>query len=1002
MGFDKDSSKSGGGYAGGFFQLFDWTAKSRKKLFSSKSDLPERSKQSKESDGNLPMTRLNLVDEDETGVGSTIKGSSDYSCASSVTDDDGCGARAPSVVARLMGLDSLPTSTYSEPYSTPFFDTRSLQDVNYHRKNVDYQDRDFLFSGNMLKKIEGPVRNVLESKPQRTVSRPIEKFQTEILPPKSAKSIPITHHKLLSPIKSPGFIPSKNAAHIMEVAAKIIEPGPQANPKPKMPLVGSSSVPLKLRDLKEKLEAVQQMPLVGSSSVPMKVRDMKEKVEVAHKTSRPAEASRRIVESSAAKQLKGQSLNKSWNGSEDTSSFRASDTEDGSSSTKNRGKSISLAIQAKVNVQRREGLNSSSSRNLTASKEQAEARSSHPFKSLPNTQKNMSKNSSTHSSSGVLRQNNQKQNCVIAKDKLPSKSSASNTQNRKVLSGNPSSSWQKPSNKTVGSSKTGSRKSSLDVSNGEKGASSSGTKNVPRKKRLINGEFNYERSQVVDNVFADNSKKAAQSNRVFEKHFSWADDSKKAGTDIVSFTFTAPLTRSMPSPETSGQVEGTNDNFYMDNRGKRMLLDANSRKLSALGYNVIGGDALSVLLEQKLKELSCRVEAAQNGPVKTETSSVIPNLLTGSTSWHDKRDWHAPLAEKSGNPCDTKFSSTETPEYRFKHKFQSRLFRRMHFWFMWVFRSALNCQVLTNLWVLHGCCSCMILIWGCESLSYTPSLLSMLFERELMRWMSVAAIVLMPDSCWTIDKLVPVSILETCFSTESCNSSDSTDSITTGESKHCSSVQALEILGSVPAKKSYSVEVERELSDSASSTSTGSLARNHWSMTVSAKRPKSTEWELQYVKLVLCNVELMFKDFALGRAREIINPHLFDQLESRKAGPGSDGTRSRLTRKVLFDCVSECLDVRCRRYTGGGCRTWAKGMSMVRKKEWLAEEVCKEISGWRGMADCMVDELVDKDMSSQYGRWVDFEVDEFVIGVEIEGQIFDSLVDEMISDIMRV
>lgn len=943
MGFDKDSSKSGGGYAGGFFQLFDWTAKSRKKLFSSKSDLPERSKQSKESDGNLPMTRLNLVDEDETGVGSTIKGSSDYSCASSVTDDDGCGARAPSVVARLMGLDSLPTSTYSEPYSTPFFDTRSLQDVNYHRKNVDYQDRDFLFSGNMLKKIEGPVRNVLESKPQRTVSRPIEKFQTEILPPKSAKSIPITHHKLLSPIKSPGFIPSKNAAHIMEVAAKIIEPGPQANPKPKMPLVGSSSVPLKLRDLKEKLEAVQQMPLVGSSSVPMKVRDMKEKVEVAHKTSRPAEASRRIVESSAAKQLKGQSLNKSWNGSEDTSSFRASDTEDGSSSTKNRGKSISLAIQAKVNVQRREGLNSSSSRNLTASKEQAEARSSHPFKSLPNTQKNMSKNSSTHSSSGVLRQNNQKQNCVIAKDKLPSKSSASNTQNRKVLSGNPSSSWQKPSNKTVGSSKTGSRKSSLDVSNGEKGASSSGTKNVPRKKRLINGEFNYERSQVVDNVFADNSKKAAQSNRVFEKHFSWADDSKKAGTDIVSFTFTAPLTRSMPSPETSGQVEGTNDNFYMDNRGKRMLLDANSRKLSALGYNVIGGDALSVLLEQKLKELSCRVEAAQNGPVKTETSSVIPNLLTGSTSWHDKRDWHAPLAEKSGNPCDTKFSSTETPEYRFKHKFQ-----------------------------------------GVDEMDECSS--NRLDARQLLDHRQPS----------------PVSILETCFSTESCNSSDSTDSITTGESKHCSSVQALEILGSVPAKKSYSVEVERELSDSASSTSTGSLARNHWSMTVSAKRPKSTEWELQYVKLVLCNVELMFKDFALGRAREIINPHLFDQLESRKAGPGSDGTRSRLTRKVLFDCVSECLDVRCRRYTGGGCRTWAKGMSMVRKKEWLAEEVCKEISGWRGMADCMVDELVDKDMSSQYGRWVDFEVDEFVIGVEIEGQIFDSLVDEMISDIMRV
>lgn len=39
MGIEKQSSKSGN-YVGGFLQLFDWNAKSRKKLFSSKSDLP--------------------------------------------------------------------------------------------------------------------------------------------------------------------------------------------------------------------------------------------------------------------------------------------------------------------------------------------------------------------------------------------------------------------------------------------------------------------------------------------------------------------------------------------------------------------------------------------------------------------------------------------------------------------------------------------------------------------------------------------------------------------------------------------------------------------------------------------------------------------------------------------------------------------------------------------------------------------------------------------------
>lgn len=39
MGVEKEGSKNGAGYVGGFFHLFDWKAKSRKKLFSSKSDL---------------------------------------------------------------------------------------------------------------------------------------------------------------------------------------------------------------------------------------------------------------------------------------------------------------------------------------------------------------------------------------------------------------------------------------------------------------------------------------------------------------------------------------------------------------------------------------------------------------------------------------------------------------------------------------------------------------------------------------------------------------------------------------------------------------------------------------------------------------------------------------------------------------------------------------------------------------------------------------------------
>lgn len=39
MGIEKQSSK-GGNYVGGFLQMFDWNAKSRKKLFSNKPEVP--------------------------------------------------------------------------------------------------------------------------------------------------------------------------------------------------------------------------------------------------------------------------------------------------------------------------------------------------------------------------------------------------------------------------------------------------------------------------------------------------------------------------------------------------------------------------------------------------------------------------------------------------------------------------------------------------------------------------------------------------------------------------------------------------------------------------------------------------------------------------------------------------------------------------------------------------------------------------------------------------
>ncbi|KAL3565612.1 hypothetical protein D5086_033658 [Populus alba] len=70
------------------------------------------------------------------------------------------------------------------------------------------------------------------------------------------------------------------------------------------------------------------------------------------------------------------------------------------------------------------------------------------------------------------------------------------------------------------------------------------------------------------------------------------------------------------------------------------------------------------------------------------------------------------------------------------------------------------------------------------------------------------------------------------------------------------------------------------------------------------------------------------------------------------------------------------------------------------RKGRLVEDVYKEVSEWSRMEGCMVDELVDKDMSRQHRRWLDIEVDAYALGVELESQIFDSLVKEVVAEIL--
>ncbi|KAL7080876.1 hypothetical protein ACP275_14G005600 [Erythranthe tilingii] len=824
MGIEKQGSK-GGNYVGGLLQMFDWNAKSRKKLFSSKSDVPELSKQKKRCEGNSPMTRLHM-DVDEIGAGSSIRGSSGYnSCASSVTDEDFYATKAPGVVARLMGLESLPKSNMSEQYSTPLFDSQSLQEAYYRNKSREYFQDQIMHSGNLQKV---PLRNDLELLNSRKIiqvqQKPLEKFQTENFPPKSAKSISITHHKLLSPIKNTNFIPSKDAAQIMEAAARIIERGgPRSSTKTKLPLFGSSS---------------------SSSSVPLKVRDLKEKVQASQKPLKIFEG---------GSQRKGEPyMNRSLN--------ESVDSEESSVCKRNKGKSISLALQAKVNVQKREGLNVD--RGKLPSKEPCEISPNHVFKSQQQStpRNNTAKKPSVQNSSSVLRQNNQKQNCIVERGKLPAKKGG------KILGGEPSSTRKRNSSKISCTSKAGSRKSSSEVKEEKnEGFSLSRSEKITSKKRSVDGNYHCEKSQIDDNS------KGVQSSAIMDKASSWEQNCGKMGTEVISFTFTSPMTGSGRSTEA-----GENGTIC-----KRTQMNS---KFSCIGNsNVRGGDALSTLLEQKLKELARKVEFAQQKSVMQEANKAKDGMHT---------DYQGVLEEMSTSESNTS-QARNLIDYRL------------------------------------------------------PS---------------------------------PISVLEYSSFANSWNSSETGDCNSIGGNKQCSSIQTQDLLDNNTCSLKTFLK-DAELSDSASSTV----------LTLSgSENPK--RWELDYVKRILCNIEIMFKDYALGRTREVISPRLFEKLESSQL--------SRTNQRVLFDCVSECLDLRFRQYVNGGLQLYAKGLSVVRRKDRLAEEVYKEISSWSAVGDSMIDELVDKDMSSRYGKWLDFDIEGFEIGVQIESRILNSLMDEVLDDIL--
>lgn len=1136
-----------GGCVGVFFQLFDWNRRlTGKKLFSNRLLPAERPKQvsKKYNDEKLPMAKLLLIADENRGGFPNTKKSLDSMCSSS--EDMGCfsseegngnSSRAPGVVARLMGLESLPAKEQNNDLNSKLPETRPLPELMHQRKQSEFFHEEQFDQFNSRKhhaKINGLLKKSAEARPQKLQKtglfekRPVSKFQPDTLPFKSIVSPSKTHHKLVSPSKSPGILSAKNAARLMEAAAKILEPGMQTSNRARHPTVRSSIARPLLKDQEED----------------------EKRATTSKRSSRVTEPLRKSVEPNVIKSLKGQALNTSWNGKEDAENVKSNveqnsttytssakensgsvvqDTGkrksklpissaklDGSGVTsriqsklgpsksaliKKQQKTVSLALEAKANVQKREieSLNFSSNhvqslRNKNNIEEELET----PKEPRKSVQENDRKNGPQQYISGISRaakQNpsmsfNRPSNHLLSREKGSSKNNQCNQQSNKAFSGEPSKSIQRnshgtkdfvASNRNLSSNRNnnsvknfGSRKDGCKdkedrkkKTEKKKGDSSVGANKVsPQKKRMSDGHFASQNSCHVDSTSDDecsvclekNEKKGSSKNvkellskgkecsKSFEtyregiKRGEWntQQDSQSCSKsmDVVSFTFSSPM-RSTGGSQTGIHLMEKKQGQTLedwrerqtacwrdpctDSEPEKIISEVTCSSSSSLNPAMLGGDSLNALLEQKLRELtiSSGVDVGAGNSFKDSissktTASILQDLII-TLNTERPVEMNQSINPSTGSTNLNLAGEADLASENWSMEFHQILGNGKIFQVVDKVRDIADSGRTGGL-------SGPGHISSRGRVGYTD-----------MDDSEGAAGTVCSEDC---DQPSPVSILEASFSNESYNSAESLGGTHDNKLQFlCSSVQNR--TGRLCMTLEHQeLDADAELRDSASSANLEvvesdkimgailDISRLHKIdpslIGLAETQPACIEdQELEYVRKIICNAELMSEDVALlseeDRPDFLVDPNLFDRLEVQESSTDGHlpyGLKNSLynsafrkvqgswqNRKLLFDCVKDCL---CSQYNiryKGGYRRWIKGPAYVTNDK-LTKDVLKEIKRCSIVTFGMLDELVEKDMNTPMGKWTDCEREMFEIGIEVERNIFTVLVDEVVNDLL--
>lgn len=942
----KGKSHRPGGCVGIFFQLFDWNRRFYKRKFFPKKLLPPaRAKVSKKfnADEKLPVGKhLLIADENSGGFPSNMKKNGDHRVG---LEQKKRGVQAPGLVARLMGLETMPVNVTKED--------KSGKSPPNSGGNTGGGRCGGGFDGSALSPEKGNVRPQKIQKTGIVEKRPITRLGAEALQIKNVLSRSRKHHhpKLASPVKSPKM--GRNASRLLDAAARILEPGIQASNRARCSLTYTNSMiqPCKeavMSEVRADVDLQTQACLnsgVAQCNAQASCRSCGNLL--GRMDAKSATEEHPIVYNSPGSNFREAFFHGLEESRPRPAAYLANETEVVLLKTRYQPECVTAQLEDNRPVRNeviRNGRDRLQDHNQIAANQ------------MFTSQKGVSP-------SAILKDRPQRRSRTQLGDRVPPRSKLASTQGRRASSAMTAVSETKDfislnqnvnrrrlivpdksdtsvdaerrfctgKNDPLATQRSAVRKRTVSV-NGQ--ASNAGsTSSLLEKQRSNRG-----------NVVTTNKTSSSSSvNRTYVKSRS-ANQRVSKDTDVVSFTFSSPVKSSTGATSHNEMDLKRRDqigSITNEKSQQKLKMKESSKKMYCQSSSTMSGDALGALLEQKLKELTHQVEneAATGFMPSTRTTAMILqeliSALTGEKPISYEDGTHGPETNESHSRNDSVDGGSQA-NLRIKRTSNGVSREPDHF--------SPGC-VLDASFSTESCISSSI----DDSSGHKP-------QSNHMH---------LP--CGTV---LPV-----------CSEADLLDSASSAnESRGHNAIMVTDLL-----------------------KNTARVLHN-----VDLVQARLTGAKLDYVHEVVLYAEMVFGTAGIDGSSSFVNfllGHFLDELENLVKAAWKNTVifgfevrkEENPIRPFLFDCVIECLDVKYNRHTNCGYRAWTR-LPKCMNSEILIQLFDQEMRKWISVSGRSPDELIEGDMSTSLGKWTDFEIEAFETGAEISHGIVETLVDEIVME----